>query len=162
MNAEIIVIRLLHIVPGVVWAGSAVLMALVIGPRLRRAGTLSDLGVYGDVAGSVARVMNITGALTIVFGLVLIFRMDRFSDLFATGWGWSITGGIVLAILAMGASGALSGSLRRLTNAASGSSEMGMISGDNDSVAGRVGMIAYVNAVLVVVAVGAMAAARFV
>lgn len=162
MNAEIIVIRLLHIVPGVVWAGSAVLMALVIGPRLRRPGTLSALGVYGDVAGSVARVMNITGALTIVFGLVLIFRMDRFSDLFATGWGWSITGGIVLAILAMGASGALSGSLRRLTNAASGPSEMSMMSGDNDSVAGRVGMIAYVNAVLVVVAVGAMAAARFV
>ena len=162
MNAEIIVIRLLHIVPGVVWAGSAVLMALVIGPRLRRAGTLSDLRVYGEVAGSVARVMNITGALTIVFGVVLIFRMDSFSDLFATGWGWSITGGIVLAILAMGASGALSGSLRRLTNAASGSSEMAMISGDNDSVAGRVGMIAYVNAVLVVVAVGAMAAARFV
>ena len=162
MDAEIILIRLLHIIPGVVWAGSAVLMALVIGPRLKRAGTLSDLGGIGELARSAALLMNIAGALTIVFGLVLTLRMDGFSLLFATAWGWAITTGLVLAIVAAGASGALSGSLRRLTSTASDSSEMAMMSGDNDSAAGRVGMIAYVNAVLVVVAVGAMAAARFV
>ncbi|MDA0769546.1 MAG: hypothetical protein O2821_04920 [Chloroflexi bacterium] len=162
MNAELIVIRLLHIVPGVVWAGSAVLMALVIGPRLKGAGSLSDLAVYGEMARGTAMVMNITGALTIIFGLVLTMRMDGFSLLFSTGWGWTITFGFVLAVLGMGTSGALMSASKRLTNATSGSSERSMMSGGNQNAADRVVMIAYVNAVLVVVAVGAMAAARFV
>ena len=161
MNAEIIVIRLLHIVPGVVWAGTAVLVALVIVPRLK-GGTLSDLGGFVDVAGGAALVMNITGTLTILFGLVLTFRTDGFSVLFSSGWGWAIGIGIVLSVLGLGTSGALKSSLGRLAKSMSGSSEMTMISGGNDSLVNRVSLIAYLNAVLVVIAVCTMAAARFV
>lgn len=162
MDGEIIVIRLLHIIPGAVWVGAAVLMALVIGPRLKTAATLSSVTVDGDIAGGAATVMNVTGALTILFGLVLTWRMYAFGSLFNSGWGWSVGVGLVLAILAMGTTGALTSTLRRLYRATSGSSEMSNISGDNDSLASRVALIAYVNAILVVVAVGAMAAARFV
>lgn len=162
MNAEIIVIRLLHIVPAVIWAGSAVFVAIIIVPRLRNAGTLSDVAAYGGVARSAVRLMNIVGGLTVLFGLALTFRMDGFSLLFTSAWGWAITIGFVVSILALGASGAMMSASRRLANADSGSNEMAMISGDNESAIGRVGMIANLNAVLVVVAVCAMAAARFV
>ncbi len=162
MDAEIIVIRLLHIIPGAVWVGTAVLMALVIGPRLKSAGTLSSLTSDGDIAGGAATVMNVSGVLTILFGLALIWRTVGFSLLFNSAWGWSIGIGLMLSILAMGTSGAITSTLRRLYREMSGSSERTNISGDNDSLAARVGLISYINAILVVVAVGSMAAARFV
>jgi hypothetical protein len=162
MDAEIVVIRLLHIIPGAVWVGTAVLMALVIGPRLNSAGTVSSLTSDGDIAGGAATVMNVAGIFTILFGLALIFRTVGFSQLFSGGWGWSIGIGLVLSIFAMGTGGALTSTLRRLYRATSSSSEQRNISGDNDSLATRVGMISYINAILVVVAIGAMAAARFV
>ena len=87
MDAEILVIRLLHIVPGVIWAGTAVFMALVLGPRLRGAGTLSDLAAHGGIARDAVRVMNIAGGVTVVFGLALTWRMDGFSLLFSSAWG---------------------------------------------------------------------------
>ena len=162
MDAEIVVIRLLHIIPGAVWVGTAVLMALVIGPRLNSPGTVSSLTSDGDIAGGAATVMNVAGIFTILFGLALIFRTVGFSQLFSGGWGWSIGIGLVLSIFAMGTGGALTSTLRRLYRATSGSSEQRNIAGDNDSLASRVGLISYINAVLVVVAIGAMAAARFV
>ena len=161
MSAEILVIRLLHIIPGVVWAGSAVLVALVIVPRLK-GGTMSDLGAFVNVAGGTALVMNITGTITILFGLALTFRTEGFAVLFSTGWGWAIGIGIVLSVLGLGTSGALKSSLGRLAKSISGSSEMAMISGGNDSLVSRVSLLAYLNAVLVIIAVGTMAAARFV
>ncbi len=162
MDAEIVVIRLLHIIPGAVWVGAAVLMALIIGPRLKSAGTVSSLTSEGDIAGGAATVMNVAGILTILFGLALIWRTDGFSLLFNSGWGWSIGIGLVLSILAMGTSGALTSTLRRLFREMSGASERRNISGDNDSLANRVALISYLNAILVVVAIGTMAAARFV
>jgi len=137
-------------------------MALVIGPRLNSAGTVSSLTSDGDIAGGAATVMNVAGIFTILFGLALIFRTVGFSQLFSGGWGWSIGIGLVLSIFAMGTGGALTSTLRRLYRATSSSSEQRNISGDKDSLATRVGMISYINAILVVVAIGAMAAARFV
>ncbi|MBO05287.1 MAG: hypothetical protein CL731_09800 [Chloroflexi bacterium] len=38
MDAEIVILRLLHIVPGAVWVGSAIFLAFVLQPALKVTG----------------------------------------------------------------------------------------------------------------------------
>ncbi len=46
MNVEMVLLRLLHIVFGVFWAGSAVLFALIIEPRVKTLGPSVERGPH--------------------------------------------------------------------------------------------------------------------
>lgn len=96
MNVYVVVLRLLHIVSGVFWAGVSFAMPLVIEPAVQKAGPAG-----GKFMGTLTRkspfalLMSITGLLTFVSGVLLYLRdSSNFTNTF-----WMISGtGIVYAI----------------------------------------------------------------
>ena len=104
MNAELIVLRILHVLPGVIWVGGASLMAWVIEPQLRAAGPQVQGPAMSSIAKKLTPVLVGSAALTILVGFALIMRTPghEASDLFSTSWGWAIGLGMVLGIAAGG------------------------------------------------------------
>ena len=160
MDTEVAIIRILHIVPGAVWVGSAVFVAFILNPRLR------DLGpeVERPVTVAVNRVMGpiVTGAavITILVGFVLMSRTPGrgWSELFDTGWGWAIGIGIVVAIAALSVGGMTGMSQARVRRLSDGIDEGSKIA----SLEARIRIYERSHALLAVVATSAMASARFV
>lgn len=111
MDAELVVLRILHIVAGLLWAGAAVFIAVIMEPVLSGAGPDTMKAVGPKLGPRIFAFMLATGILTIVMGLILIARTPgrRYSDLFSTGWGWAIGLGLIAALIAyvIGATGGL-------------------------------------------------------
>jgi MFS family permease len=82
MQFIVIILRLVHIVAGAFWVGSALLLALYILPGVRRAGR--EGGRVLPMA-QVSRAMSIASLLTTVAGLLLFGWLSRFA------WGWIIS-----------------------------------------------------------------------
>lgn len=118
MNAELIVLRTLHVLPGVLWLGGALAMTLVIEPRLRAAGPAVQGPAMRAIGKTFSLVLSVAAGITIVMGFALISRTPghSFSDLFSTSWGWAIGLGMVAALLA-GAIGSMAGSVLRKMDA---------------------------------------------
>ena len=96
MNIEMVVLRLLHIVFGVFWAGSAVFFAFVLEPRLRALGPAIQRPVMGSLSRVMGPALGGSGAITIAAGITLALRLrwntlDRWFD---TGWGWAHPAGL--------------------------------------------------------------------
>lgn len=102
MDAEIVVLRLLHIVPGVVWAGGALFLALILQPALIKAGPPHSGVMMSNIVKPLTIMMHSTAVLTIVMGVVMAFRIrpdGLFDVLWSTGWGWMIFLGFVFALI---------------------------------------------------------------
>lgn len=102
MQAEILVLRLVHILGGVVWVGSMVFVTVFLGPALQQVGPAA-----GQVMGALQQrrmmvFMPVVGILTILSGLRLYWIMsDGFASPYtssATGMTFGMAG--LLAILA--------------------------------------------------------------
>jgi putative copper export protein len=93
-------VRTIHILGAACWLGGYAVMLLVIVPALaREPGESIRL-----VALTTARVLSISGALTVLAGLALIWRTRGYGFLFAGEWGGIVVSSFVLAIV-MGAIG---------------------------------------------------------
>jgi uncharacterized membrane protein len=99
------VLRFLHIIAGVLWAGSAILMNLIIGPTINATG---DAGKQftGYLMGKSAfsKLMTISGLTTVLAGATL-YGIN--SNGFRSGWMFSGQGigfgiGAITGILALG------------------------------------------------------------
>ncbi|MDP6667984.1 MAG: hypothetical protein QF357_11410 [Dehalococcoidia bacterium] len=102
MDAEIVSLRILHIVPGVVWVGAAIFMALILQPALAKAGPPHAGILMDNMVKPLTILMHSMALLTIVIGVVLAFRMHPdglFDVLWSTGWGWMIFIGLVFAVV---------------------------------------------------------------
>jgi hypothetical protein len=165
MNFEFAVLRIGHILAGVVWAGSAIFVAAILEPRLRTLGSEIQGRVMAALAPVMGPVLGISGLLTIIFGLTLVIRLKRFDNLLDTNWGLAITVGLIASVLAY-ASGfttmitsnkmmALGKSMAGRPPTPEEGARMGQLSA-------RATLLARTAAVLVVIAVGAMASARYV
>ena len=165
MNFEFAVLRIGHILAGVVWAGSAIFVAAILEPRLRTLGPEIQGRVMAALAPVMGPVLGISGLLTIIFGLTLVIRLKRFDNLLDTNWGLAITVGLIASVLAY-ASGfttmitsnkmmALGKSMAGRPPTPEEEARMGQLSA-------RATLLARTAAVLVVIAVGAMASARYV
>ena len=166
MDGEIIVLRLLHIVPGVLWVGGAVIFAWVVEPRVRALGP----EVAGPVMVAVGRVMSpillSLGGVTIIVGIVLIDRTPgrSFDQLFDTGWGWAIGVGLITSLVGYAFGLAAWSRVRKilaLVDAAEGPP------GPEDRaermrLGGQSRMLVRIATVFIVVAVGTMASASWV
>ena len=91
MNFELAFIRVVHILVGVIWAGSAIFLAAVLDPRLRALGPDVHRRVTEALYVPVRFVLEGGGAVTILVGIALVIRLQRLDDLFDTNWGWAIT-----------------------------------------------------------------------
>jgi hypothetical protein len=82
MQFIIIVLRLVHIVAGAFWVGSALMIALVLLPGLRKAGPGSERVLP---MAQISRALSIASLLTTVAGLLLYVLLSRFA------WGWIVS-----------------------------------------------------------------------
>ena len=156
MNIEMVVLRLLHIVFGVFWAGSALFLALVLEPRLRALGPAVQRPAMG-----------VSGLITIAAGLTLYFRLERggFDNFLADGWGWAIFIGFLASIAAYATgitAGVLSSRMANLGRAIEGRPPTPEEGGQIQRLSSRLVLSSRMAAGLLLIAVGAMASARFV
>ena len=102
MDSEIALLRLLHIVPGVVWVGSVVFLALILQPALAKAGPEHAAAVMKHVVKPLSILLHSAALSTMVVGVILAFRVrpdGLFDVLWSTGWGWMIFSGFVFAVV---------------------------------------------------------------
>ncbi len=161
-------LRLLHIVAGVVWVGSAVYIVLVLYPAARAAGE--------GGAAVLARVMPRTGLLTgvamllnIVPGFIMFGRLASGAEaaFLASPTGRALAAGAVATILAVSAGAAINGpagaktSAIRKTVAAQGGSATADQAAQLARLQRRSELGAQISAALLVLAAAAMAVARY-
>ena len=154
MNIEMVVLRVLHILAGVIWAGSAIFLAAVLDPRLKALGPDTQRRVMGALAPGLRIALDGSAAVTILVGLALVIRLERNLFDLSSGWAWAILIGIVTSVVAV-ASGAVAISASKRAAAAEEDAEAGRLSA-------KATMLGRITAVLVVIAVASMASARFV
>ena len=104
MDAEIAILRLLHILPGAVWVGSAVFIAWVLQPALAKTGAPHAPALMANMLKPLMIVLHGSAILTIVFGVVMAFRVrdPLFDFLWSTNWGTMIWLGFAFSIVAYG------------------------------------------------------------
>ncbi len=159
MDAEMIVMRVVHILAGVVWAGSAIFLAVVLDPRLRALGPDVQRSVTAALAPALRLVLEGGAAVTILAGLALVIRMGRLEDLLDTNWGLAITVGLVTSLLAHATGAIAAATAKRMAHAGRETSDE---QAKADRLSNRATLLARITAVMVVIAVVTMAAARFV
>ena len=142
-------------------------LVLILEPRLRALGPAIQRPVMGSVAKIMGPAMGGSGFLTIAAGLTLFFRLERggLDRLFDDGWSVAIFIGFLTSIVAyilgivLGITTARLGALGRSIGDRPPTPEEG---GQLARLSGRSLMLGRALATLLIVAVGAMASARFV
>ena len=104
VNAEIIFLRLLHIVPGVIWVGSIIFFAFVLQPSLSKTGSEHFGPVMQKLVKPMQALLHSSAWMTIIFGLAMAFRVrdPLFDFLWSTNWGIAIVLGFVTALVGYG------------------------------------------------------------
>lgn len=168
-DVEFLVYRILHIVFGSFWVGSALFLTIILEPRLRAMGP----NFHGPVMGAVTKVAGPTllgsGAITVVVGIIMVYRMrsGTFDHFFDTGWGWAITIGFVTAVAALIIGSVVARTSNHLRSMAGAIQVAGrpMTPGEEaqmGTLSTRLVMLARIAAALVLIALGAMASVRVV
>ena len=167
MNYEMIILRLLHIVFGVFWAGSAIFFALILQPRLARLGPSIQLPVMAALLPVQGPALIGSAVITIVAGITLALRL-RWGNLDAfynTGWGIAIMIGFVTAIGAISAGITLTVLAHRMValgKSIQGREPTAEEGSELQRLSTRLPRLGRSTAFLVIFAIGAMASARFV
>lgn len=167
MNGEMVVLRILHILFGVVWAGGAIFLALILEPRLRAAGPAVQGPAMRSIAPALVLMMSIASTITIAAGIALALRLrwGHFDIWFDTGWGVAILVGFIVSILAAisgGMTGGVASRMNRLAGGIQGRPPTPDEAAQLGRLRERLAMLGRTTAVLVTIGVGAMASARFV
>jgi hypothetical protein len=160
-------LRLLHIVFGVIWAGGAIFLALVLEPRLRALGPAMQGPVMRGIAPAITVIFGVSSTITIAAGIALALRLrwGHLDTWFDTGWGVAILIGFIVAILAAisgGMTGGLANRMSRLAGAIKGRPPTPDEAAQLKRYGERLATLGRATAVLVTIGVGTMASARFV
>jgi uncharacterized membrane protein len=75
MDTEIAVLRLLHILPGAIWVGSAVFLAFVLQPALAKTGPPHSPALMKNMLKPLMMTLHGSAIATIVFGVIMAFRV---------------------------------------------------------------------------------------
>lgn len=166
MNYEMITIRIIHILFGVFWAGSAIFLAFILQPTVRTLGTDIQSRVMSAVGAIAGPALLTSGIITILSGLALTIRLrwGMLDTLFETGWGWAMMIGFLTSI------GALYTGII-VKNLIGNMSELGKEFGKRGPTAeetntlqklgNRIPRLTRATAVMVIIAICTMASARF-
>jgi hypothetical protein len=82
MQFILIILRLIHIASGAFWAGSALMIALVLLPGVRKAGPGGERHLP---MAAISQAMSLAALLTTLSGLLLYGWVSRFA------WGWIVS-----------------------------------------------------------------------
>ena len=104
VNAEIIFLRLLHILPGVIWVGGIIFFAFVLQPALLKTGSEHFGPVMQKLVKPMQALIHSSAWMTMIFGLAMAFRVrdPLFDFLWSTNWGIAIFLGFVTAVVGYG------------------------------------------------------------
>ena len=167
MNYEMVILRMLHIVFGVFWAGSAIFFAAILQPRLQKLGP----AIQGPVMAALIPVMGPaligSAVITIVAGSALAIRLrwGHLDTFLSTGWGWAILLGFVVSIGAISTGITTIVLANRMINLGKSVGESGPTpeqAAQLQRIASRLPRLARSTALMVLIAIGTMASARFV
>lgn len=166
MNLEFILLRILHIVGGTVWAGGAVYVAFILSPNLDRLGPDIRGSVMKAVSRATTSLLTGAGTITIFAGIALTLRMRQnfFTTWFNSEWGWAIFTGMVISIAAIGLGGIVGANVKRLAKLSSeieGRSPSNEEMTNMSAMSKRISYISKISAVLVIIALITMASARY-
>ena len=102
MQAELIVLRVVHVLGGMVWIGSAVFMAFFLGPALQTMGPAAGQVMGGLQKRKFMVVLPVVAVLTILSGIRLMMIMSRNfgPGYFQSPMGKTFAGAGLLAIIA--------------------------------------------------------------
>jgi uncharacterized membrane protein len=170
MDVYMLVLRLIHVLSGVFWAGSAIFFAILLIPAVGDAGEAG-----GRVMGALAerklpRVLGAASGLTVLSGLLMYWRdSNGFSNGFmSSGPGIMFTTGALAALATLVTGGAIVGrATTRLAElgkavAASGGKPTPEQGAEMGALSARVAKFGKINAVLLVIAVICMGTAQYV
>ena len=93
VNAEIIFLRLLHILPGVIWVGGIIFFAFVLQPALLKTGSEHFGPVMQKLVKPMQALIHSSAWMTMIFGLAMAFRVrdPLFDFLWSTNWGIALS-----------------------------------------------------------------------
>lgn len=103
MHAELIVLRLLHVVLGVYWVGTVVFLAVFLEPSIRGAGPAGGQVMQGLAGRHFMEIMPAVALLAVLSGLRL-FALDAAGapDFMRSRGGMAFTTGAVAALIGFG------------------------------------------------------------
>ena len=167
MDVDMVVLRLVHIVFGAFWAGAALFMAFVVIPKVQALGPAVAVPVFAALGKIVGPLLVGSGVITVAAGITLSLRL-RWNSLdawFDTGWGWAIALGFVAALVALtvGTRAALlARSMAAMGAGMAGREPTPEEMGRMRSTSQRLMKLGRIGSILVLIALGTMASARFV
>lgn len=170
MHAELLVLRLVHVLSGLVWVGAMVFMSAFLMPALQHAGPAAGAVMAGLQQRRLMTFMPVVASLTLLSGFRLYWIMsDGFSAAYArspTGLTFGVAGLLALAAFVLGLAVirpamARAGMLgQRLASASE--AERVAIQQEMQHLRARGASLSLVAAALVVLAAAGMAVARYV
>ncbi|MFI5309797.1 MAG: hypothetical protein ACHQQ3_01075 [Gemmatimonadales bacterium] len=104
MNFALLIARLLHIVPGVFWAGTMIFNATFLGPSLRDAGPNAGPVMANLINRRMLDIIPVAAALNLLSGFWLYWHASLgFSAAYmSSGPGMTYGAGLILALTAFG------------------------------------------------------------
>jgi uncharacterized membrane protein len=167
MDAQILVLRILHIVLGTFWIGTDIFYSFFLVPQLRALGAAIERPVIKSILRPLTVAIMVSALTTLVTGVLLISKMRGWSTLFASGWGLSIFIGLVLTGIALFVVGfglilPITTRIQKLNRVIDERPLTADESRQMDDLAHRELVLSRANSVLLVIVVVTMAIARFV
>ena len=160
MNIEFMSLRIIHIVSGSFWVGSALFMVLLFLPRLRRLTPDTRDKLMEEVVGLWSSVSGVAAVVTIAAGVTLALRLrwGHLDSFLSSGWGWAILIGFISAIASMALGGRFDSILRRIRSG----DERRLDEAEKERLVNSMTGSLRLSTLFVVIAAGSMASARFV
>ena len=102
MQAELLVLRVIHVLGGIIWVGGGVMMAIFLAPAVAEAGPAGGQVMQGMMKRKMMIVLPVIALLTILSGLRLLMIMSgNFGPgYFQTGAGRTFATAGLLALIA--------------------------------------------------------------
>lgn len=168
MDSLMVSLRILHIVFGTFWVGSDLFVVLLLEPRLRALGPTIQRPVMRALMRVMPPAMMVSSAVSLATGVALTLKMQwGFLDTFlATGWGWAMLIGFVTTVAAMvvgfGLVPVVTIRMERLNRGMEGRPPTADEASQLERLNSRLMFLVRGNSALLLIALGTMAAARFV
>jgi len=169
LDLALVITRLVHIISGSFWVGAAIYLAVLLEPSIRSSSAELERQLLRRTSKLNSLWITSAAVLTILSGFALISMTPgrSMSDLGQPGWGTMILIGLLASLAAFFISGFAGMATAKLRRAFENSdATRGDITPESEQRLSeyrrRLSSLGYLNAVLVVIAVGSMATARFV
>jgi uncharacterized membrane protein len=168
VQAELLVLRLIHIVGGVFWVGSGVFTTFFLLPALGQSGTVAAQVMMGLQRRRVFIVMPIVALLTILSGIRLMmitsggFSADYFATASGQTYAWSGLAAVISFLLGLAVSRPAAVRVAHLSqSAASDEFSRERLAAEIRSLQRRAAMSGTTAVILLVLSAAGMAVARY-